>query len=52
MHEAEDMIMEDAGVIPVVTTGKAYLIHKGITNYQLMPMENLSMAGEIKKEVE
>jgi oligopeptide transport system substrate-binding protein len=52
MHEAEDMIMEDAGVIPVVTTGKTYLIHKGITNYQLMPMENLSMAGEIKKEVE
>ena len=51
MHEAEDMIMEDAGMIPIYTEGNTFLVHKGVINFYYDPM-GLCMAGELAKEAE
>lgn len=37
LHKVEDIIMEDAGVIPVYTKGKTYLIREFVSGFQTPP---------------
>lgn len=37
LHRVEDIIMEDAGVIPVYTKGNTYLIRSNIKGFQMTP---------------
>jgi oligopeptide transport system substrate-binding protein len=51
MHQAEDMLMNDAALIPLFTKGQAYLIRNGVTGFQMTPTGVGCIIEELNKEV-
>ncbi len=51
MHKAEDMIMEDAGLIPIFTRGNTYLIHDNVKGFQQPPTGIGLVVTGLSKEV-
>ena len=37
LHKVEDIIMEDAGTVPIYTTGNTYLIRSNVSGFQTPP---------------
>ena len=51
MHKAEDMLMEDAALIPVFTKGNTFLIHDDIKGFQQPPTGIGLVLRSLSKEV-
>ncbi len=51
LHEVEDIIMKDAGVVPIYTTGKTYLIRNNISGFQTPPTGTGIIITGLSKEV-
>jgi oligopeptide transport system substrate-binding protein len=51
MHEAEDMLMEDAAVIPLYMNGNSYLIDKEVNGFVLSPTGDSWVITSLTKEV-
>lgn len=52
MHEAEEVLMKNAGVIPIFTEGGTYLIRDNVTGFKLNPTGVGCIVTELKKEAE
>ena len=52
MHKLEDIIMEDAGTVPIYTTGNTYLIRSNISGFQVPPTGTGIIVTGLSKEVE
>ncbi len=52
MHKAEDMLMNDAALIPLYTKGDAYLIRKSVQGFQITPTGVGCILTGLSKEVE
>ena len=51
MHKAEDLLMDDAALIPLFSKGESYLIRKGVTGFQVNPTGIGCILTALKKEV-
>ena len=51
MHQAEDRVMEEGGIITVFSSGSTYLINGRVSNFKLLSMGNLCKVSGITKEV-
>lgn len=51
MHEAEDMLMKDAALIPLFSKGQAYLIRGYVTGFEINPTGDSCILTGLKKEV-
>ena len=51
LHQVEDIIMKDAGVIPFYTLGNTYLIRDYISGFQITPTGTGIIISELEKEV-
>ncbi len=51
MHRAEEMLMEDAAVIPLWTVGRSYLVHEGVEGFRLTPTGTGFVVTGLTKEV-
>lgn len=51
LHKLEDIIMEDAGTVPIYTTGNTYLIHSNVSGFQTPPTGTGVIITGIEKEV-
>ena len=51
MHKAEDMLMDDAALIPLFSKGQTYLIRKGVTGFQVNPTGIGCILTGLRKEV-
>ena len=51
LHKLEDVIMEDAGTVPIYTTGNTYLIRSNISGFQTPPTGTGIIVTGISKEV-
>ena len=51
LHQIEDIIMEDAGTVPIYSEGNTYLIRSNISGFQTPPTGTGIIVKGIKKEV-
>ena len=51
LHRVEDLLMEDAGTIPIYTTGNTYLIRSNVTGFQIPPTGTGVIITGLEKEV-